>query len=77
MGTGEVVQLVTSAVVLPLLGWVVARINAIARESRDLWTWHKPDDKGRQEWKNPELKRALAEVVDEIRGLREDLRSRS
>jgi ABC-type uncharacterized transport system ATPase component len=32
----------------------------------DLHRWHSPDDKGRQDWKNPEIRQQLADIRDSI-----------
>ncbi len=64
------------AVLVALGGWSVAKLNQLSRESRDLWTWHKPDDAGQQTWKNPDIKKGMEELIGETRGMREDLRAR-
>ncbi len=74
--TIEIIVMILLSVVLPLLGWTVSRVNQIQRESKDLWEWHRPDQDGRQSWKNADLKKAIEEMVNEIRGLREDLSRR-
>jgi hypothetical protein len=40
------------ATILPLLGWVLARVNAIDSRCKDLHAWHAPDQRGRQTWKD-------------------------
>lgn len=31
---------------------------------RELWHWHKPDDSGRQMWKNPGLEEKFDRLID-------------
>lgn len=73
--TVEIVLVIVNVVILPLMGWVVGKINHICRETKDLWEWHKPDGSGRQAWKNPEIEVGMNALTEEIRGLREDLRN--
>lgn len=73
MDFAEVVISILLAVVAGLLGRVIASQNSLKKEVRDLHDWHKPEQ-GRQEWKNPEIKEAIDNLTDEVRGMREDFR---
>lgn len=61
------------AVILAWLTWLTKSLGAISRESHDLHRWHSPDELGRQNWKNPDI----VELLNEARGLREEVRELS
>lgn len=51
-----------------LLGWVLAKVNTMAREMHDLHVWHAPDTDGRQIWKsdNSKLLIKLDILIDKL-----------
>jgi len=69
------VETVLLSILMALLGWVIARVNAIDGRSKDLHSWHAPDHHGRQTWKDmgPLLERLdrvielLSEHISEMR----------
>lgn len=74
MQTSQVILMVAQLAILPLIGWMIRAISSMSRESRDLWEWHKPDDSGKQQWKNPGVEKSMNTMISELRGLREDMR---
>ena len=40
--------------------------NTLIGMVKDLWEWHKPDDKGRQTWKDQSAMHALTKSIDDL-----------
>ena len=63
MTTSELVMMILLSIILPLIGWMLSKINTMSHAIVDLWEWHRPDHEGRQAWKNADLQRAIGEMV--------------
>lgn len=38
-------------------------LNSVARETRELYDWHKPDPRGEQTWKNSQMLEAVRDMT--------------